>query len=137
MSPTITNGERVVVDTSAFSSAAPTRWDVVAFHPPATVTGGAGRMVWIMRVVGLPGDTLSCAAGSITVNGQALAMPPWLSNVNYVALDKMQRTNGVPSPFVVPQAEYFVLGDNSTAANDSRYWGSLPSSNILGKVWNK
>jgi signal peptidase I len=44
---------------------------------------------------------------------------------------------GVASPFTVPMDGYFVLGDNSANANDSRFWGALPRTNILGKVKNK
>ena len=135
MSPTITNGELVVADLFTFSRRAPARWDVVVFHPPAVASRSISlTQVWVMRVVGLPGETVSCATGSITVDGRPLSPPSRLTNINYMALDKLQWTGGVASPFLVPPASFFVLGDNSTNANDSRYWGTLPRSNILGKV---
>jgi signal peptidase I len=138
MSPTITNGDFVVADLSAFSRSAPARWDVVVFHPPVAASGGVSlTQVWVMRVVGLPGETVSCATGGITVNGQPLSPPARLTNINYKALDKLRWSAGVTSPFVVPSASYFVLGDNSTNANDSRYWGALPRSNILERVLKK
>jgi signal peptidase I len=138
MSPTITNGEFVMADMLAFSRYAPGRWDVVVFKPPAAASGGETlTQVWVMRVVGLPGETISCATGSITVNGQPLLPPASLTNVNYLALDKLPVTGGVTSPFLVPSASYFVLGDNSTNAYDSRYWGALPGSNIFGRVLKK
>ena len=138
MSPTITNGELVVADLFAYARNAPARWDVVVFHPPAAASGGISpAQVWVMRVVALPGDMISCSTGGITLNGLPLSSPPRFTNVNYVALDKLQSSVGVTSPFVVPPSGYFVLGDNSTNANDSRFWGALPSSNILGRVLRK
>src|SRR5262245_46848005 len=107
MTPTIKQGEKVTVDYSTYAIAAPKRWDVVAFEPPMFT-----NQVWLMRVVALPGETVSCATGGITVNGQPLSPPTRLTNVNYVSLDKLQWTAGVTSPFVVPHASYFVLGDN-------------------------
>jgi signal peptidase I len=43
----------------------------------------------------------------------------------------------VTSPYVVPKKSYFVLGDSSTNSNDSRFWGAVPETNILGRVRNK
>lgn len=138
MSPTITNGEFVVADMFAFSRSAPARWDIVVFHPPAAASGGATLSgTWAMRVIGLPGETVSFATGAITVDGRPLSPPPGFTKINYVALDKLTWRAGVTSPIVMPPAGYFVLGDNSTNANDSRYWGALPSSNILGRVFEK
>ena len=137
MSPTITNGELVVADLSSVSRAGLRRWDVVVFRPPAAIGGATVTQVWVMRIVGLPGETVSCATGSITVNGRPLSPPSQLANINYVALDKLRWTSGVSSPFLVPPASYFVLGDNSTNSNDSRYWGALPRTNILGRVLKK
>lgn len=138
MSPTITNGELVVADLSAFSRGAPSRWDVVVFHPPSAATGGSSlTQEWIMRIVALPGETVSFATGSITVNSRPLSLPPSLTKVNYVALDILRWPDGASSPLLVPPGSYFVLGDNSTNANDSRFWGALPRSNILGKVMGR
>jgi signal peptidase I len=128
MAPTIAPGETVTVDYAAYALAAPKRFDVVAFEPP-TFT----NQVWLMRVVALPGETVVFTNCVFTVDGTAASLPRHITNVTYVALGQF----GVASPFTVPMDGYFVLGDNSANANDSRFWGALPRTNILGKVKNK
>jgi signal peptidase I len=135
MAPTIQPGEKVTIHYSAYSVTTPKRWDVIAFEPP-----GRKGETWLKRVVGLPGETVAFASGGITINGQRVLVPALLTNVVYVSLDQMPGGLGmstVVSPYVVPQASYFVLGDNSTNSSDSRFWGAVPGKNILGRVKNK
>jgi len=135
MAPTIKPGEKVTVDYTAYTVAAPKRWDVVAFEPPMFT-----NETWVMRVVALPGETVSFASGGITVNGQPLALPPYVTNVTYVSLDHsalIGNRSTVTSPYVVPSGGHFVLGDNSTNSNDSRWWGAVPRTKIIGRVRNK
>ena len=135
MQPTIKQGETVTVDYAAYAVATPKRWDVVAFEPPMFT-----NQTWLMRVVGLPGESVSFTTGAITINGQPLVLPSHLTNVSYVPLDHpalIGHGSRIPSPFVVPSACYFVLGDCSTNSNDSRMWGALPRTNILGRVRDK
>jgi signal peptidase I len=135
MAPTIKSGERVTINYTAYSVTSPKRWDVIAFEPP-----GRKNEVWLKRVVGLPGETVAFATGGISINGQSVLVPPQLTNVVYASLDQMPGSLGmstVVSPYVVPTASYFVLGDNSTNSNDSRFWGAVPGKSILGQVKNK
>ena len=135
MSPSIKQGEKVTVDYTAYAVAAPKRWDVVVFEPPMIT-----NQVLAMRVVALPGETVAFATGGITLNGKRLILPPHVPNVTYVAMDHpaLQRgTGGIVSPYVVPTNSYFVLGDNSTIAYDSRFWGAVPRNSVLGRVKNK
>ena len=140
MSPTITNGELVMADMFAFSRSTPRRWDVVVFRPPSAALEASVTQTWLMRIVALPGETVSFATGSIAINARPLSLPPHLTNVNYVGLDRFPSSvhgRTAPSPLLVPVDSYFVLGDNSTNASDSRFWGALPRTNILGKVIDK
>jgi signal peptidase I len=132
MSPTIKPGEKVTVDYSAYLVATPKRWDVVAFEPP-----GVTNQVWLMRIVGLPGESVAFIEGALAVNGQALILPPRLTNVTYLPLGRLGQRSALISPYVVPSNSYFVLGDNSSNANDSRFWGAVPMTNLLGRVRNK
>jgi len=93
-----------------------------------------------MRVVALPGETVAFASGGITVNGKPLVPPRHVSNVSYVSLDHLPLRGAggrITSPYVVPGGSYFVLGDNSTNSNDSRIWGAVPFTNIVGRVRDK
>jgi signal peptidase I len=135
MSPSIKPGETVRVDYTAYAVAAPKRWDVVTFEPPML-----SNQVWAMRVIALPGETVSFSTGGVTLNGQSLKLPPHITNVTYVSLDDPAfhlAGSTVASPYVVPPNSYFVLGDNSKNANDSRFWGAVPAKKIIGKVRDK
>jgi signal peptidase I len=130
MSPTIKAGSKVTVDWTAYAGGTPKRWDVVCFEPPMY-----SNQVWVMRIVGLPGDRLSFSTGAITLNGHPLNPPSFVSNVNYVSLDYLSdRSTSIASPYIVPTNCFFVLGDNSSNALDSRFWGPVSRSNIFGKV---
>jgi signal peptidase I len=109
---------------------------------------------FIKRVVGLPGDTLAMVNGTLQVNGQPLPEPyAWLedSTIDPVSDDfrwqraylvgpamrdttayKASRNNW--GPLAVPAGMYFVLGDNRDNSLDSRYWGFLPDSDLIGEV---
>src|SRR3989442_1573537 len=82
MQPTIKPGEKITVDYTAYAFATPKRWDVVAFEAPMFT-----NEVWLMRIVALPGESVAFARGGVTVNGQALVLPPRVTNVVYVSLD--------------------------------------------------
>src|SRR3954470_20937041 len=117
MQPTIKRGEKIMVDYTAYAFAPPHRWDAVAFESPITT-----NELWVMRIVALPGETVSFTTGGIKVNGQPLALPAHLTNVVYVSLDNpalLGNGSRVPSPYLVPNRSYFLLGDCSTNANDS------------------
>jgi signal peptidase I len=67
-------------------------------------------------------------------------MPERMSGIKYLSPDHTAYSNAnstITFPYVVPADHYFVLGDNSANANDSRFWGGLPRSNILGRVKGK
>lgn len=135
MQPSIKAGEKVTVDYIAYTIAAPKRWDVVAFKPSMLT-----NQTWLIRVVALPGESVSFATGGVTVNSQPLVLPPHVSNIAYVSLDHpslIGHGSRIPSPYIVPNDCYFVLGDCSTNSNDSRMWGALPRTNIVGRVRDK
>lgn len=132
MAPTIMPGEEVTVDYTAYKVSNPVRWDVVVFtHPFAT------NALWAMRVVAVSGETVTASATGIEVNGKPLVPPAHVAAVTYRSMVQLGHSGGIASPYVVPKDSYFVLGDNSTNANDSRIWGAVASTNIQGKVLNK
>jgi len=135
MEPTIKRGEVISVDLKAYSGAGPIRWDVVVFESP--VAGGGH---WASRVVGLPGETIDIRSGKVVINGNEETLPPRLSIGGY-KLPEGDLSPSAPGPvtfpFKIPSGSYFVLGDNVSNALDSRYWGGLDQSKILGKVPGK
>lgn len=145
MLPTLKVGERVAVDRGART---PKIGDIVVFHPPAgarpvdPVCGsegeGAGyaqpcgepspvesQAVYIKRVVAGPGDTIAIVDGHALRDGVALDEP-------YVAPCGGATGCSFSTAVKVPPGDYYVLGDNRGVSDDSRYWGPVPSSWIIG-----
>ena len=145
MEPTIRQDETIQVQLDAYQSSSPRRWDVVLFTPPmqsmpaASSTDDPG--VWTFRVVGLPGDSISFDESGLMINGiTPEGRPALIQTIQY----RPDISSGIPSrprspayPFTIPEGQYFVLGDNPDAANDSRVWGPLPREAILGRVMSK
>jgi signal peptidase I len=122
------------------------RGDIVVFHHPEP------HPFLVKRVVGVPGDHLRIVDGRVTVNGQQLTEPyaafepilpdPFLENfpaklytnpeVDPVWWREMQgmTSNG---ELVVPEGQYFVLGDNRNHSKDSRFWGFVPREQIVAR----
>jgi signal peptidase I len=82
---------------------------------------------FIKRVMALPGESVQIIGRTIYINGKPIRDPwgVWSEN------DLLRGNFG---PVTVPQGHYFVLGDNRDNSMDSRYWGFVPKSNILGKA---
>lgn len=121
MAPTLQVGDHILVTSFRlpFTSHQPRRGDVIVFRAP-----GASNEVLVKRVIGTPGDLVDAAEGNIRVGGHTLSEP-------YL----MQRaTSGAVEPQIVPQASYFVMGDNRAHSYDSRSWGAVPAGSIIGRV---
>ena len=135
MAPTIKPGERVTVDYFAYTVAGPRRWDVVILKTPSPP-----NIVGLKRVIALPLETISLTTNGIVVNGTFLTMPAALTNVASFPPDKLPLPPPyglVKFPYTVPAKHYFVIGDNWSNSLDSRYYGAVPVTNILGRVMNK
>jgi signal peptidase I len=124
MDPTLQPGDVVAVVPLGLSG--PTRGDIVAIDWP-TWTGDEGPDA-PMRVIGGAGDYIELQAGTVILNGSALAEP-------YLEADAA--TNPVPdgpSDWIVPDGSVFVLGDGRRNAADSRVYGLVPNGSLLGRV---
>ena len=120
MVPTIADGTHVLINTLAYRFGRPiARGDVVAFEQGE----GEDRKVLLKRVVGLPGDRVAFEDGRIEIDGAPLQEP------YHPVLD---RTN--LRPVVVPQGSLFVVGDNRAESDDSRLFGPVAESVIVGKA---
>jgi signal peptidase I len=108
---------------------------VVVFHPPASTA--VSEQFWVMRVIGLPGEVLEIREDGVYVDGQRKAQPDGLAGIRYTSRVPVALKPAVSYPYKIPAGAYFLAGDNTTNALDSRFWGALPRENILGRVKNK
>ena len=136
MEPTLGVGDRILVNKLSYDLHGVNRGDIVVFsRPPAENCGGPEVNDLVKRVIGLPGNVISLSGGHVYVDGKQLD-ESWLPQS-----DQGVTTAGPPGtkyslvkPFKVPANDYFVMGDNRTDSCDSRYWGPIPKSLIVGKV---
>jgi len=100
----------------------PKRQQIVIFKPPFD----RAAPDYVKRVIGLPGDTVDVHDGSVWINGKRLQ-----ENYTLGETDRVAPTD-VALPFHVPDRCYFVMGDNRQNSYDSRFWGCVPRSDIIG-----
>ena len=132
MVPTLGVYDRVLVQKAFFTWHDVREGDIVVFsHPPLDHCGGPQESDLVKRVIALPGQTIYSSGDSIYVNGKPLAEP-------YLPHDDPLGTP-IPDassqhPYRVPAGEFYMLGDNRAISCDSRYWGPIKGSTIIGKV---
>lgn len=133
MVPTLDVHDRILVQKAFFSWHDVHEGDIVVFsHPPLDQCGGpqeSGPLV--KRVIALPGQTIYSSGNSIYIDGRRLAepyLPP------YDPLGRPIPNATSQHPYRVPPGEFYVLGDNRSDSCDSRYWGPIEGSSIIGKV---
>lgn len=131
-----------------WSEVSPDRGDLVVFNYP-----NQPQVTYVKRVIGLPGDRIQIVGGRVLINELPL---------RYESLKNMKEDNPNPElfeifqesfgesrwrvifqknseaknfgPMIVPPGEVFLLGDNRDASDDSRYWGTVPMSEVSGRV---
>ncbi len=143
-----------IVNDKLINVGAPQYGDVMVFRYPHDES-----VNYIKRVIGLPGDRVSYADKTLSVNGQVVQQEvvgdySTIQKVNdrqrrlelsifresFGDKDTHQILHDEKRPpldldFIVPEDQYFVMGDNRDHSNDSRYWGFVPQDNIIGKAF--
>jgi signal peptidase I len=132
MLPTLQIGDRIVVDKLSYHLHGVERGDIVVFKRPPLEHAAYSDLV--KRVIGLPGDTVSAVDGRVYIDGKPLA-EPWLPTpAPPTTASPLPDGFSLNHPYVVPKGEYYVMGDNRTDSEDSRYFGPIPKSLIVGKM---
>ncbi len=132
MLPTLQVGDRIIVDKLSYHLHGVGRGDVVVFRRPPLENADYSDLV--KRVIGLPGDTVAVVDGRVSVDGRPLA-EPWLPDPAPVTSPSpLPEAFSLSHPFTVPAGEYYVMGDNRTDSEDSRYFGPIAGSLIVGKM---
>lgn len=153
MEPTLVPTQRVLVDRIGARFGKPKLGDIIVFHPPkgaedagATSESRCGNprqgqgfpqacdrptnqkasTNFIKRVVGLPGDRIAIRNGRVLRNG----VPEKDSYIRPCA--PSDGDCNFPKPILIPPGHYFMMGDNRGQSLDSRFWGPIPRSWIIG-----
>ena len=136
MLPTLQVGDRIIVDKLSYKIHDVHRGDIVVFARPPLEDQEYADLV--KRVIGLPGETISSKNGRVYIDGKPLN-EPWLppgsdSYTGPLAGDDPHPQFDLPGPVNIPAGEYFVMGDNRTDSEDSRFFGPIPKSLIVGRA---
>jgi len=136
MEPTLKVGDRILVDKLSYHLHGVDRGNIVVFRRPADENcGGPPVADLVKRVVGLPGETISLSKGRVLIDGKRLNESYLPSSVQGTTFPGPSGpTYNLAKPYVIPSNHYFVMGDNRADSCDSRYWGPISRSLIVGKV---
>jgi signal peptidase I len=151
MEPTLKIGQRILVDRIGNHFSSPNVGQIWVFHPPTSETcidhsegvtsterpkpeacdvvgAKESGQTYVKRVVGVPGDRLSIRRGHVYRNG-----------VREPTGHDVPCTGGgecfFPTTFTVPKGDYYMMGDNRPDSLDSRFWGPVPRSWMIGKAF--
>lgn len=119
MEPTVYESERVIINRLVYTFRSPERGDIIILLDPIS-----RQRDFIKRVVGLPGEQVEVREGHAYVNGKRLKEA-------YLSKDTGQDRVG---PIKIPPNQYYVMGDNRGNSTDSRAFGPIPRTSILGRV---
>lgn len=120
MNPTVNHGDRLMVNKLFFMKKNITRGDIIDFYVPSA------KKYYLKRVIGVEGDTVEIIKDRVYLNGEML-------EENYVSTN-VTTPHNENTKWVVPQGHVFVLGDNRSNSRDGRDLGTIPRSDIVGKI---
>lgn len=126
MEPNYHSNQYILINKITYQIHSPGHDDVIVFRYPKNTS-----VFFIKRIIGLPGDDVKISGGHVYINSQLQSESYLPSGVQTLIDDSPDKT----FEQVIPQNQYFVLGDNRTESSDSREWGMLPKSDIVGKYW--
>lgn len=122
MEPTFSSGDYLIVDQISTHFSDPIRGEVIIMKYPKDPS-----KYFIKRIIGLPGETVTIKNGKVSISGGLLRDTIELEE-NYVIHEKSEDLSEN-----LGGGDYFVMGDNRAGSSDSRIWGPLPESHIVGR----
>ncbi len=150
MEPTLSVGQRVLVNRIGTHFGEPKIGDILVFHPPEgaregvcgpvahTVTPGGAACsqavpkesseTFIKRVVAGPGDTIYIKEGHVYLNGKR-------EKDSYIRQCGESGECNFPTPIKIAPGHWFMMGDNRGNSEDSRFWGPIPTAWIIGEAF--
>lgn len=133
MAPAISRGDEFYVESLTYLVTKPKRGDIIIFRTDG-IPSIEPHTLYTKRLVGLPGDRLSLSKGVLSVNDQPVSLRNRSGEIHYTSPLHARYLVFDTDTVTVPAGQYFVLGDNSTNSLDSRYFGFLPVSSVVGRA---
>ncbi len=134
MLPTLHTGDRLIIEKISYRFHPPKIGDIIVFLPPERLQrqGFEKDQAFIKRIIGEPGKNIAIKDGTVFLNNEPL-------EENYIAETPERPYPDRENPQfcqqqLVPNNEFFVLGDNRNDSRDSRYWCFVPKENIIGRA---
>ncbi|OGG24583.1 signal peptidase I [Candidatus Gottesmanbacteria bacterium RIFCSPLOWO2_01_FULL_43_11b] len=126
MEPSFINGEYILTNKILYKIKDPKRGEVVIFKSP-----GNPEIDYIKRIIGLPGDTVMLRNDTMYVNDSEVEEPYLSPDITIFGGSYLTEDQEI----VVPEGEYFVMGDNRPHSADSREFGTVPKEDFIGKAF--
>lgn len=149
MEDTLQIGDNLIIEKLSYRFGEPQRGDIMVFFPPVidgkenildpSLWGKFTRMIgffskdeaYIKRLIGMPGDEIKVVPlEGVYINGELLEEPYKKDVFRGVCTFDM-----LCGPYIIPEGNYFMMGDNRNNSTDSRYWGTLPKERIVGRTY--
>lgn len=130
MLPNFVDQEYLLAEKLSYIVSDPKRGDVVIFKPPNNPSQN-----YIKRIVGIPGDTINIEDNRVTITNSkndegVVIKEDYLPDQSQTLTPKMDKLDTT-----LAENTYFVMGDNREHSSDSREWGVLPRTNMIGRAW--
>lgn len=133
MIPTINKGERLIGFRLAYKFSEPERGDIIIFKCPEE--GADYNKLFIKRLIGLPGETVTIRAGEVWIT-PADGSEPFKLDESYLNEEPLESAQVNNMSYTVGEDEYFFMGDNRNNSHDCRYFGNVTKDRIVAKaVW--
>lgn len=124
MQPNLHTNNLVLVNLLAYDFGSPQRGDIIVFHPPIPIDDGE---YYVKRIIAVPGDTIKLTTTAVYVDGKKLN-EPYIDTLGDI------ENPGVVPPYTLQKDQYWVMGDNRDNSQDSRFFGPITRSAIIGKA---
>jgi len=127
--------DRVLANRFIYHFRDPRRGEIIVFHAPRAAAVACVGGIFVKRVIGLPGDVWSERDGYTYIDGKRLSEPYVQADRRDMDTKTMRDIPPVGTLTRVPKDMYLMEGDNRAHSCDSRVWGLVPRSAIIGKVF--
>jgi signal peptidase I len=127
------SSDRVLANRLIYHFRDPKRREIVVFNAPERAALLCEKGVYVKRIIGVPGDRWEERDGYVYIDGKRLNEP-------YVKAERrdhesLELSDILPGATVIPHEKYLMMGDNRSQSCDSRRWGLVPRSAIIGEVF--